>query len=65
MKVGTVVVVNETGDLGIVEVVYPRGYTYSCECLMVRINKRGEPRLFTRQEVTQIYRPRAVKAREK
>ncbi len=58
MKVGTVVVVKETGQLGLVEAVVPPNEMWSDEWLMVRTSKRGEPEYFPRQDVTQIYKPR-------
>jgi len=61
MKVGTVVVVNETGELGIVESIYTVDDFWLCEMLELRTSKRGETEFFMRPEVTQLYKPRMVK----
>jgi hypothetical protein len=58
MKLGTVVVVKATGQLGVVEAIYPPNHIWAIESLYVRTHRNGDPVYFLRPEVTQIYRAR-------
>lgn len=58
MKVGAVVVVKETGELGVVEASYPTNEMWCCEVLEVRTSEQGETNFMGRSEVTQLYKPR-------
>jgi hypothetical protein len=59
VKVGTVVVVNETGGLGIVRSIYPKKKPWFGALEVQR--SKGGTEFFQRYEVTQLYKPRKVK----
>jgi hypothetical protein len=61
INAGAVVVVKETGELGVVEAVHPSDELsmWSVDVVFVRTSRRGDAKFFFRPELTQLYTRRS------